>query len=118
MLSDGAKQALADMAENIALIREFVRGFTIDSFQADARTRYAVSRAVEILSEASRRVPANIKSGWPNFDWRGLAAIGNVFRHEYHQVDYQMVWALVVNRLDELSSIVDTELGRHGGGPG
>jgi uncharacterized protein with HEPN domain len=109
MHSDTARQALDDMAENVSLIREFVSGFSFEAFDADRRTKYAVSRAIEILSEASRRLPAGLKSRWPEFDWRGLAAIGNVFRHEYQQVDYRMVWALAINRLDELERILKSE---------
>ena len=55
----------------------------VAGFAADRETVYAVVRALEIVSEASRRLPPEIKSHHPEIDWVAVAAAGNVYRHEY-----------------------------------
>ena len=56
MLSDADAAALRDMEHHINLASEFVEGFGYETFQADTRTVYAVTRCLEIISQASRRV--------------------------------------------------------------
>lgn len=56
---------LEDIRRQIELARSFVEGFTFESFQADRRTVYAVIRCLEIISEASRRLPDDLKARHP-----------------------------------------------------
>ncbi|HZU90412.1 MAG TPA: HepT-like ribonuclease domain-containing protein [Stellaceae bacterium] len=57
MLSDAAAHALRDIAHHIDLAASFTAGLDYDAFRADLRTVYAVTRCLEIISEASRRLP-------------------------------------------------------------
>jgi uncharacterized protein with HEPN domain len=58
--------ALEDIRANILLAREFCAGFTPESFRSDTRTVYAVTRCLEIISEASRRLLPTVKARHPN----------------------------------------------------
>ena len=51
-------------------------------FARDRKTVYAVARALEIISEASRRLPDELKTRHPEIDWPAVAAAGNIYRHE------------------------------------
>ena len=75
--------------ENIDAIRSFIPGLDRDEFAADRKTLYAVVRALEISSEAPRRLPPELKERNPGIDWRAVAAAGNVYRHEYEGVDVE-----------------------------
>jgi uncharacterized protein with HEPN domain len=55
------------------------------AFVADRKTVYAVVRALEIISEASRRLPAELKDRHPEIDWIAVTAAGNIYRHEYER---------------------------------
>jgi len=55
------KAVLFHIRDNVTLARSFVEGFDYDRFRADTRTVYAVTGALEVISEASRRLPAEIK---------------------------------------------------------
>jgi uncharacterized protein with HEPN domain len=57
------------------------------SLAADRKTLYAVIRALEIISEATRRLPDEMKARHASIDWTAVAAAGNVYRHEYEGVD-------------------------------
>lgn len=68
---------------------------TLDMFRQDRKTVYAVTRALEIISEASRRLPADLKERHTELDWPAIAAAGNVYRHEYEAVDEALIWQTV-----------------------
>lgn len=61
MPSEAALAALRDIQHHIAIATQFVQGLTLEMFQNDLRTVYAVTRCLEIISEASRRLPAELK---------------------------------------------------------
>ena len=69
-------QRLADIVENIQAIAEFTAGMRYEDYIHDRKTIYAVTRALEIISEASRRLSDAFKQSHPEIDWTGLAAVG------------------------------------------
>ncbi|MET4364243.1 uncharacterized protein with HEPN domain [Bradyrhizobium sp. LB8.2] len=71
---------------HIDLAIEFAGGLDRDAFAADLRTVYAVTRCLEIISEASRRLPDDLKTRHPAIAWKQMAAAGNVNRHNYEDV--------------------------------
>ncbi len=92
------------------MIRIFTANLSLDDYAADDKTAYAVIRALEIISEASRRVPDHIKARHPDVDWQGMAAFGNVLRHAYRDVEDRVVWDIVQRDLTPLRSIASAEL--------
>jgi uncharacterized protein with HEPN domain len=110
MLSDAATRALRDMAHHIDLAASFAAGFDYDTFRADPRTVYAVTRCLEIISEASRRLPDELKARHPAIAWREMAAAGNIYRHDYEDVAASYVWVTVQNHLPPLRAAIDHEL--------
>lgn len=112
MPSRSAENLLLDILDHIALAREFVDGFTFKTFDADTRTAYATTRCLEIISEASRRLPATIKQRHPGIPWRAIAGAGSIYRHNYEAVLNRIVWATVHNRLEELKLFAEAELKR------
>src|SRR5713226_2374940 len=72
MLSSAATAALRDIAHHIDLAASFAAGFDDDGFQADPRTVYAVTRCLEIISEASRRLPDELKARHPSIAWKDM----------------------------------------------
>ncbi len=69
MPSKNPAQRLRDVIDNIDAILAFVAGMTFDDFVRDRKTIYAVTRALEIISEASRRLPDDLKHRHPEIDW-------------------------------------------------
>jgi uncharacterized protein with HEPN domain len=82
MPSDKAASVLRDIEHHIDLANHFVAGLDCAAFCADTRTVYAVTRCLEIISEASRRVPAEIKERHPAIAWKAMAGAGSIYRHE------------------------------------
>ncbi|MCZ2148042.1 MAG: DUF86 domain-containing protein [Bryobacterales bacterium] len=92
MPSRDPRQRMRDILENIEAVLQFTAGMTFDQFAADRRTVYAVTRALEIISEAHRRLPEEYKRTHPEIDRPAIAAAGNLYRHEYEAVDETILW--------------------------
>ena len=84
----------------------------VDAFIPDRKTVYAVTRALEIISEASRRLSDDFKASHPSIDWPAVAAAGNVYRHEYEIVDVALIWHTVQHGLEGLRDASSSELQR------
>ena len=110
MLSDTEKTALGDIRYFIDLIGNFLEGYDYQRFAGDLRTFHAVTRCLEIISEASRRVPEGMKARYPAIQWRQMADAGNKYRHEYEDVAQQVVWATAQDALPPLRAIINAEL--------
>jgi uncharacterized protein with HEPN domain len=112
MLSERARGALRDMLYHIELAERFTRGRSFESFLEDLMPLYAVIRCLEIISEASRRLPDDLKVRHPHIPWREMAAAGNVYRHDYEDVLPRRVWKTLREELPPLRAVIERELGR------
>jgi uncharacterized protein with HEPN domain len=103
---------LIDILHNIRLARRFVEGKSFEDFQADPLTSYAVVRCLEIISEASRYLPADLKARHPNIPWSDMAGAGNIYRHHYQGILDELIWRAVQQRLESLRVVMEDELAR------
>jgi len=76
MLSNRARLALADIRENIGLAKQFAVGLSVEALKADRRTFYALTRCLEIISEAARRLPQSVRDRHPELPWRAIMGRG------------------------------------------
>src|ERR1700722_15196673 len=83
---------LLDIRDNIRLARAFIEGVDFAAFRDNQLLFYAVTRALEIISEASRRLPDGMKARHPDIPWVEMAGAGNVYRHDYEDVRQRLVW--------------------------
>ena len=104
--------ALRDILHHIDLAANFAAGFDRASFKDDIRTVYAVTRCLEIISEASRRLPDDLKARHPAIAWKQMAGAGNVYRHDYEDVAAEFVWETVRRALPPLRGVIEVELNR------
>lgn len=114
MPSDRASAVLGDIRRNIDLAEGFARNVTVEQFMADILRIYATTRALEIISEASRRLPDDMKARHPDVPWQNIAGAGNVYRHGYDIVVAEVIWQTARTGLATLREAVETELGRIG----
>jgi uncharacterized protein with HEPN domain len=112
MPSKSIDTALRDILHHIDLAANFSGGFNRASFKNDIKTVYAVTRCLEIISEASRRLPEDLKARHPAIGWRQMAGAGNVYRHDYEDVAAEFVWETVVRALPPLRDVIEIELKR------
>ncbi len=100
-------ERLEHITTAISNIRKITTDQTLESFANDLVIRLAVERLLEIISEASRYIPAEAKSKEPRIHWRGLADLGNRLRHAYPETDANLLWAMIENDLEPLKQFVE-----------
>src|SRR6202041_3202297 len=103
---------LGDIEPHIDLAVQFTAGLDRAGFCEDTRTIYAVTRCLEIISEASRRLPDDLRVRHPGIPWRDIAGAGNVYRHDYEDVAARIVWDTVQLALPPLRSVIRGEIER------
>ena len=92
--------------EALANIEADTAGYDFERFRLDRRTRQLVERNLEILSEASRRLPQELKNPEAHIPWRAIAGIGNVLRHDYHETYPTVLWDTCKKDLAPLKAAV------------
>ncbi|WP_185969785.1 HepT-like ribonuclease domain-containing protein [Rhizobium straminoryzae] len=93
---------LYDIQLAISAIESAVTGKTLADYQADAFLKLASERAIEIISEASRRIPEEIQNLRPEIPWPKIRGIGNILRHEYYGLSETILWGVIVDELPKL----------------
>jgi uncharacterized protein with HEPN domain len=96
--------------DNGLLAQSFIADMTATQFAADRRTFYAVTRCLEIISEAARRLRGIQQDQTPDIEWRQIEDSGNVFRHVYQHVAESRVWMTVKDRIPALIQAADGAL--------
>jgi uncharacterized protein with HEPN domain len=109
--SEAIRRFLNDIRHHIAMAQGFVAGMNYEAFKDNNLHLYAVTRCLEIVSEASRRLPDELKARHPSIEWREMAAAGNIFRHEYEDVAASRVWRTLTVSIPLLQNVIVQELG-------
>lgn len=106
MVSPRAPLALYHILDAIRDFEVFVGTATAEEIGADRMRRYAAERCVEIISEGSRRLPGTWKAEHPSIPWSDIAGIGSVLRHDYENVNLDVIVKLRGASLGDLRAAV------------
>ena len=82
----------------------------MDSFQsfiADQDKKRGVVRSLEIIGEAAKRIPADVKYKWQGIEWKAIAGMRDKLIHDYAEVDYDIVWNAVQYKIPELKTQIE-----------
>lgn len=93
---------IKDILQSIKAIEEFAKDMPLDKFIADDKTSSAVIRKLEIIGEAAKHIPENIKKKYPKIPWKEMAGMRDKLIHFYFGIDYNLVWQTIKKRLPEL----------------
>ena len=91
-----------DILNAIGRIKAYVQGMSYDAFSTDSKTQDAVVRNLEIIGEAARTIPEDLKVRKNIIDWRKFIGLRNVLIHEYFGISLPIVWDVISNKLGEL----------------
>ncbi len=104
------------MLASMALIDSFLKGVSFAGYQMDPKTKSAVERQLQIVTEAAYRLGDEAEALCPGPDWINLCGMGNILRHSYHKVDDVIVWNTVTDELPVLKAAVTAAVVRLGEG--
>jgi uncharacterized protein with HEPN domain len=103
---------LADIVQASSDVAEFVGGMSFDEFKSDKKTVHAVVRNLEVIGEAAKAIPAEIRQQHGSTPWQRIAGLRDVLIHHYFGIDVEIVWDIVTNKLPDLERQVRAILDR------
>jgi uncharacterized protein with HEPN domain len=83
---------LRDMLEATDKVASFISGLSEEAFLKDEKTQYAVVRALEVIGEAAKKIPDDVRATYPGLPWRQIVGMRDVLIHDYFGVNAQVVW--------------------------
>ena len=97
---------LEDILECIGKIHNYTTGLLLADFCNDPKTIDAVIRNLEIIGEAARRLPEEIRIKYPDVEWHKIISLRNVLIHEYPGIDLETIWDIIENKLSSFEKQV------------
>lgn len=105
-----ARNHLEDILQSIDHIDEFLAELGFEGYQGDRKARSAVERELQVITEAAIRLGDEAETLCPGPDWKGFRGMGNILRHQYHQVNDEIVWNTVKDELPPMRVAVSKAL--------
>lgn len=103
---------LDDILEEIKKVAKFIGGMTFEQFNTDEKTVYAVIRAIEVIGEASKKIPDSIRQSQPSLPWREISGMRDKLIHDYSGVNLTVVWKTATEDLPEIEPLIREMLSR------
>ena len=91
-----------DILSSINAIEEFVSDMDFKAFSNDRKTSSASIRELEIIGEAVVKISVELKSEYPEIDWRDIKDLRNLLIHEYFGIDLEIIWNIIIKDIPTL----------------
>jgi uncharacterized protein with HEPN domain len=101
-MTRNSKLFLTDILDCMVKIDKFIKGMQYEEFVADDKTSSAVIRKLEIIGEAVKNIPMEVRNKYLEIPWKEMAGMRDKLIHWYFGVDYELVWKVIKEDLPNL----------------
>ncbi len=98
---------IRDIHDELVYTGSLFPGLKYNAFVADDTLKRAVIRSLEVIGEAVKNIPDEIKSKYPLVEWREYAGLRDKLAHHYFGIDYEIVWDALVSDIPALTKAID-----------
>ena len=99
---------LDDILTSIGKIERYTANMTREAFVADERTFDAVAHNLQVLGEAVKNIPDDVRDRYPQIEWRKIAGLRDILAHAYFAIDDEIIWDIVQTKLNALRDCITT----------
>ena len=99
-----------DILESIEKIQKWTRDLSYEKFSKDAKTQDAVVRNLEIIGEAVKNIPEDLRTQYAEIPWKRVAGFRNIAIHDYFGVDLETVWKIATQGIGQIKPHLQTLL--------
>ena len=104
--SKSPRLRLLHMRDEIENLSQELAGVSFEAYRNSYGFRRITERAIQIVSEAARALPEELRARCPQAPWADIITIGNPLRHEYHRIDDRVLWETATADLPKLQPII------------
>ena len=101
---------LTDILNSIEKIQGYMQNISYEEFKKNSLLTDAIVRNLEIIGEAVKQIPLEIKKENPSLEWKKIAGFRDILIHSYFTIDLEIVWDIVKNKLPALREAVEVML--------
>lgn len=111
-MSKDPKEFLRHILDECSYILSISENLSFEDFLEDETLKRAVVRSLEIVGEATKKIPADFKIKWDTIQWKNMAGMRDRLIHDYIGVNYSIVWDVMINKIPEMHNEISSFLSK------
>lgn len=109
-MSKEPKEYLRHIQDECSYLISVSKNLEFDDFLENETLKRAVIRSLEIIGEATKKIPSDFKKIWHTIPWKNMAGMRDRLIHDYMGVNYAIVWDVIINKIPDLHKQISVVL--------